>query len=299
MDRLTAAHVFVTIAQRGSLTGAADALDMSRAMVTRYLAEMEAWVGARLFHRNTRRIALTAAGESALVQSKALLALSDQLPMGASEGDHRLQGMLRVACAQSLSQAVLAPMVARFLAEHPQVTIDLHVTEQTVDLVAERIDLSIRISNALSPALIARRLGTCHSVICAAPSYLATHGHPADVTDLGQHNCLTYAYFGASLWRFTVGEGGEVSVPVRGNLSANDSMTLLRATVAGLGISMQPRYAVKPHLAQGELVALVPHALPEPLGIQGVYTSKAHQSMLMRTFLDHLVEAFAQVDALA
>src|SRR6218665_435603 len=120
MDRLTATHVFATIAQHGSLTGAADALGMSRATVTRYLAEMEAWVGARLFHRNTRRIGLTPAGERALAQSEELLALARQMRQGPGDPAAGLRGTLRVACAQSLAQARVGAIVGRFLARPPQ-----------------------------------------------------------------------------------------------------------------------------------------------------------------------------------
>lgn len=292
MDRLTATYVFVTIAQRGSLTAAAEALDMSRAMVSRYLAEMEGWMGARLFHRNTRRIGLTPAGERVLAQSEALLALSQQMRQGLGDPAAELRGVLRVTCAQSLAQARVAAMVGRFLARHPQAAIELVVMEKTVNLVEERIDLSIRITNTLDPGLIARPLGQCRSVVCAAPDYLARRGRPASVADLAGHNCLGYTYFGRSPWEFS-GPGGEpLSVAARGNLSANDSMTLLSATLDGAGISLQPRYAVGPYLDSGALVELLPGLEPRPLGIHAVYTSKSRQSLLMRAFLDDLVRAF-------
>ncbi|WP_370679323.1 LysR family transcriptional regulator [Comamonas sp. GB3 AK4-5] len=295
MDRITATQVFVTIAQRGSLTAAADALDMSRAMVSRYLAEMEDWVGARLFHRNTRRIGLTATGERVLRHSEELLALSQQLTQGAGSTDTQLSGLLRVACSHSLAQATLVGMVGRFLALHPQACIDLQTTERTVDLVEERIDLSIRISNTLDPSLIARPLGICRSVVCAAPSYLERQGRPQAVADLAQHNCLSYAYFGHNHWPFTQ-DGAAIEVAVRGNLCANNSTALLEATLAGVGISLQPWYAAAAHVARGTIEVLLPEAEPLPLGIHAVYTSKEHQSPLMRALLDFLVQEFAGCD---
>lgn len=295
MDRITAAQVFVTIAQRGSLTAAADALDMSRSMASRYLAEMEQWVGARLFHRNTRRIGLTAAGERVLQQSQALLALSQQLAQPANGSPAQLSGLLRVACSQSLAQAVLVEMLGRFLALHPQAHIDLQTTEKTVDLVEERIDLSIRTSNELDPTLFARPLGLCRSVVCAAPAYLQRHGRPLMAADLSGHNCLSFAYFGRSQWQFTQA-GVSTDIPVRGNLSANDSTALLKATLAGIGISLQPWYAAAPHVASGALEVLLHEALPRELGIHAVYTSKEHQSPLMRALLDFLVQDFSLSD---
>jgi DNA-binding transcriptional LysR family regulator len=291
MDRLTAARVFVAIAERGSLTAAAAALRMSRAMVTRYLNEMESWVGTRLFHRNTRRVGLTDAGERILIQSRELLALAEQLPEPPDAGAG-LPGTLRITCSQSLAQTLLADVVARFLGRHPESAIDLLVAERIVDLVEERIDLSIRVTDTLPQGVIARPLGVCRSVICASPAYLARHGTPAALSDLMGHNCLSYTHFGRSLWRFTAPGQTPVDVPVAGNLSANDSMALLAAAIAGAGISMQPWFAAATPIARGELVALLPEAEPRPLGIHAVYASRRHQTALMQAFLEFIVHSF-------
>ncbi len=293
MDRLTAARVFVTIAERGSLTAAAGTLAMSRAMVTRYLNEMESWVGTRLFHRNTRRVGLTDAGARILAQSRELLSLAEQLPEPPG-GGAGMPGVLRVTCSQSLAQTLLADVVARFLDRHPESAIDLLAAERIVDLVEERIDLSIRVTDTLPQGVIARPLGVCRSVICASPDYLARHGTPAILSDLMGHNCLSYTHFGRSLWRFTTPDQEQVDVPVAGNLSANDSMALLAAAVAGAGISMQPQHAVTAPIARGELVALLPGFEPPSLGVHAVYASRRHQTALMRAFLDFVVERFSR-----
>ena len=293
MDRITATRVFVTIAQLGSLTRAADSLDMSRAMVTRHLQAMEDWVGVRLFHRNTRRLSLTPAGERTLACSRDLLGLAEQLPLASEDRSAPLRGLLRVACAPALAHTALTQAVVGFLARHPEVAVDLVIGEKTVNLVEERIDLSVRITNALDPGLIARPLGQCRSVICAAPAYLQRHGTPARMDDLSLHNCLTFAYFGKSLWHLQEGDAPAQAVPVSGNLSANDSTTLLRATLAGVGISLQPVFVVAEALARGELVALLPQARPRSLGIHAIYSSRDHQPLLQRAFLDHLLQDFA------
>ena len=160
-----------------------------------------------------------------------------------------------------------------------------------MNLVEERIDLAIRITNQLDPNLIARPLGQCSSVICAAPVYLERHGVPQRAEDLALHNCLTYAYFGKSLWNFERA-GEELSVPVSGNLSANDSVVLLRAAVEGAGITMQPTFSVSPLIASGQLVALLPQDVPQTLGIHGIYSSRQHQTATLRTMLDFLVDWF-------
>jgi DNA-binding transcriptional LysR family regulator len=291
VDRIVAAQVFVNIAERGSMVAAAEALDMSRAMVTRYLAEMESWAGARLLHRTTRRLSLTAAGETTLARCREMLQIAGDMPVAVQAGDQPPQGTLRIACSQSLAQAALAAAVAEYLQRYPDTAVDLQIGNQTVNLVEERIDLAIRITNQLDPNLIARPLAACESVVCASPGYLAARGTPRRAEDLGLHNCLTYAFFGKSLWQFEH-EGESVAVPVSGNLSANDSLVLLHAAVEGAGITMQPLYSAAPRVDSGELVALLPRYRPQQMGVHGVYTSRQHMSAALRAMLDFLVEWF-------
>lgn len=292
MDRLVAAQVFVSINERGSLIGAAEALDMSRAMVTRYLAQMEAWAGARLLHRTTRRLGLTAAGEAALARCRQLLEIAATMPAAADAEVETPRGMLRLACAQSLAQATLAAAVSAYLQRYPQVAVDLQIGNKAVNLVEERIDLAIRITNQLDPNLIARPLAECASVVCAAPAYLAAHGEPRRPEELAHHNCLTYSYFGKSLWTFERA-GEPLGVPVGGKLSANESVVLLHAALAGAGIALQPVFSAAPLIAAGQLVALLPDYRPQALGIHAIYSSRQHLSASLRTMLDFLVAWFA------
>ncbi|MQQ99207.1 LysR family transcriptional regulator [Glaciimonas soli] len=291
MDRIVAAQVFVTIAERGSLSAAAEVLDMSRAMVTRYLAEMESWSGARLFHRTTRRINLTAAGDATLIRCREMLALAEQMPVVGDAGAEEPRGILRIACSQSLAQASLAAAVTAYLRRYRHAAIDLRIDNKAANLVEERIDLAIRITNQLDPGVIARPLGSCPSIVCAAPAYLKMHGIPKHAEDLALHNCLTYTYFGKSLWYFERA-GATISVPVGGNLSANESVVLLQAAVEGAGITMQPIFSAAPLIADGRLVALLAQDKPQTLGIHGLYTSRRHKPAILSTMLDFLVSWF-------
>ncbi len=274
------------------MVAAADALDMSRAMVTRYLAQMEQWAEARLLHRSTRRLSLTDAGEQTLARCRQLLDVAGTMQASASADAGAPHGLLRVSCSPSLGQAALATIVTQFLRRHPRARIDLQMDNRAVNLVEERIDLAIRITNALEPNLIARRLADCASVVCAAPAYLAAHGTPGRVEELSTHNCLTYSYFGKCLWQFTR-DGEPVSVPVQGNLSANDSLVLLAAALDGAGIALQPRYSAAPLLASGQLVELLPHCTPQAMGVYGIYTSRQHMTPILRGMLDFLAAWFA------
>ncbi|MGI2185898.1 LysR family transcriptional regulator [Shewanella oncorhynchi] len=312
MDRLEAAKVFVTIVERGSMISAANALDMSRSMVTRYLSEMEEWSGARLLHRSTRSLSLTPAGEQVLDYCHRLLELANEVPAVSHAAVAIPRGLLRISCSQFLAHQILAPVVQQYLAGYPQASVNFHVSSQTVDLVAERIDLAIRITNELDPNLIARRLGECESVVCAAPSYLAARAAVLHPEDLTQHNCLTYSYFGDVMWRFyktDVGakqaqalnsdpksnQGQVFNVPVNGNFSANDSMVVLNATLAGEGIAMQPVWAAKSYLDSGQLVPLLTEFMPQSLGVYGVYQSRKHMQPALRVMMDMLVAYFGSL----
>lgn len=199
----------------------------------------------------------------------------------------QLGGTLRIASSQSFAQAWLARAVAAFVERHPAVAVDLQVSSQAANLVEERIDLALRITNQLDPNLIARRLATCHSVLCAAPAYLARHGTPQTPAELARHNCLTYAYFGRSLWQFER-DGEPSGVPVSGNISANESTVLLEASVAGAGISLQPLYAAAPLLRAGRLVQLLPQYRAEALGIHALYGSRRQMLPALRALLEFL-----------
>jgi len=298
MDRMTAMNVFVEVAERGSLTAAAEALEMSRAMVTRYLAEVERWLGARLLHRTTRRISLTGPGEAALLRFRQMLAIGDELRGELATDNPEPHGLLRVTASVSFGQIHLAAAVAAFVKRHPLTRVELLLVDRVVNLVEERVDIAVRISRAIDPSLIARPLGQCRSVLCAAPSYLAERGTPTTADALATHNCLTHHYVGKSVWHLQR-DGRKIAVAVGGNISANEASLLLEAVRAGAGIAMLPMYQIAPLLHAGELVAVLPDHEVELLGLYAVYASRRQLPTIMRSFLDFLVERFASPAFLA
>ncbi|BBG61442.1 LysR family transcriptional regulator [Providencia rustigianii] len=291
MDRLKAVQVFITIVEQGSLSGAADKLDMSRAMVTRYLAEMEQWAGVRLLNRTTRRLSLTSAGESVYQQSLQLNAISLTLPVQQKHNTKDLAGLVRISCSQSIAQSALSLAISEFLQLYPNMMVDMQISNKSVNLIEERIDLAIRITNQLEPSLIAKPLSTCHSVICASPAFLKNKTLPTQPEDLALLECLTYSFFGRSLWSFEK-EGKTSTVLVDGRLSANESVFLMEAALNGAGIAMQPYYSVAKYLQSGELIQLLPDYTPMPLGIYGVYTSRQHMPTPLRAVIDFLANWF-------
>ena len=291
MDRLTAMRVFVTVVDLGSQSAAADHLDLSRPVVSRYLADLENWVGARLMQRTTRKLSLTAAGKETLPRCRQMLELAGDLQAAVTTPDQAPRGELRISVSTSFGHAQLLEAITDYVRRYPQVKVDLQMLDRTVNLVDERIDLAIRTSNDIDPNLIARRLSVCRSVICASPAYLREYPMPQVVQDLSQHNCLTHSYFGHSLWHFEV-DGESVSVPIHGNISANEALTLQQATLAGAGIAMLPTYLAHRPLRTGELVRLLPQAQPKTLNLNAVYTSRKHMPATLRSMLDFLAERF-------
>lgn len=284
-------RVFVTVVDLGSQSAAADHLDLSRPVVSRYLAELEAWVGARLLHRTTRKLSLTAAGNETLPRCRQMLELSEDMQAAVGAAGDTPRGLLRISVSTSFGQSQLAAAVTDYVRLNPGVTIDLQMLDRTVNLVDERIDLAIRTSRELDPSLIARQLTVCRSVLCASPAYLREHPAPRQVDDLSQHNCLTHSYFGKSLWHFTC-DGEELSVPVQGNISANEASTLLSATLSGAGVSLLPSYQAGVHVQRGDLVRLLPDAEPRVMNIYAVYASRKHMPAALRSMLDFLAQRF-------
>lgn len=295
MDRLTAMQVFVTVVDSGSLSAASQQLDISRPVVSRYVAELEEWVGARLLHRTTRRLSLTPAGNEILLRCRQMLEFSEDMRHAVDTADETPRGLLRITSSTSFVQTQLVQAVVEYGRRYPGVAVDLVALDRTVNLVEERIDLAIRMTTKLEPNLIARKLTNCSSVICATPDYLARHGTPKKVEDLALHNCLTHSYVGRSLWQFeSRKKGGKAaSVAVGGSISANEVTVLLQAVLAGVGVGHMPMYTVAPLVKSGELVALLPDYEPIQLGMYAVYASRKHMPATLRTMLDFLADRFS------
>ncbi|MDC8784787.1 LysR family transcriptional regulator [Roseateles koreensis] len=293
MDRLTGMQVFVAVAQSGSFSATADKLEMSRAMVTRYVGELEQWLGARLLQRTTRSVTLTDAGESCLRRSQQMLALMESVEEETQHHGGALRGQLRVTCSMSLAYAQVAGAIADFLKLHPQLKIDLNASEGALNLVEARIDLALRISAEPDPALIGRGLAPCTSVLVASPEYLRAHGVPQQPSELAAHRCLSYANFGKSVWKLQRGDE-TAEVRVASHFSANEATALLQAALAGGGIALQPTYLANPRLRDGSLQALLPDWNPPDMTLYALYPSRKHLSPAVRALLDFLVERFAQ-----
>jgi len=285
-------EVFVAIADCGSLTAAADVLDLSRAMASRHLEALERWLGVRLFHRTTRRVSLTDAGEEALEHCRQILELALEVRTAAGARHTELAGRLRVTTSGSFAQAWLAGEITAFMALHPRTTVELLAIDRAVNLVEERVDLAVRITNRLDDAMVARRLAVCRSVLCAAPRYLEAHGLPTSAASLEGHRWVAHARLVDAGLRLDHG-GATVTVPIRTALTTNDTSVLAQATLEGAGIAMLPTYLASDDLVAGRLVRVLPDHEPEALGIHALYLSRRHQPLLLRTLLDFIAQRLA------
>ncbi|MBL8689181.1 MAG: LysR family transcriptional regulator [Rhodospirillaceae bacterium] len=292
MGRLEDMEIFVRVVDAGSFTGAADRLGLAKSLVSRRLARLEERLGARLIARTTRKLALTEAGRAFYERARRLLEETADAEATAMATAADLKGRLRIAAPMSFGQLHLAPAVGRFLADHPEVEIDVDLNDRFVDLVGEGYALAIRIGRLKDSSLVARKLASSRMVLCASPAYIARRGRPKTPADLAQHDCLLYTNRAAGdVWRFRSG-GRTTAPPIRARIAANNGDFLARAAIDGLGIALLPSFIVFEALAKGELEEL---PCGEPLddsAIHAVLPAGRQPPLLVRRFVDFLVSEF-------
>lgn len=293
LDAMAGVAAFLAVAERSSFTAAADALGIGRATVGAQVAALEARLGVRLLQRSTRAVRLTEAGRA---YQAALAGITDQI-RGAERAATAFQteavGRLRIAAPPDLGPQHLAPVVARYLAAHPGVSVDLRLSTAPVDLVGEGFDLAIRGALAVEPTLVTRAIGRSPLVVCASPGYLARHGTPAAPPDLADHACLHFSELRwGRVWHFPHGES-TLRVPLLPRLECNDGPTLLAAAVAGAGIALEPAFVVGPALRAGTLVPILQDWPLPAIPLHAVYPAGRQIARKVRGFVDALAAAFA------
>lgn len=296
MDRVTAAKVFIDVAESRSFSRTADRLNMSRPMVTRYIEAMEDWLKIRLLHRTTRKISLTSAGEACLKDVELWLEQADKITSLANSNEE-LSGLVRITSSMSFGFSQLMPAIQEFMAQHPKVRIDIDLEDSTADLTEKSIDLAIRIASNPDPSLIGKPIAVCESVLVASPAYLEkslqTIGEIHHPQDLVKHACLGYKNFERHIWHVSQGEQFE-SVTVDCRLSINEATALLHATLNGMGVCLQPTYLVNRYIDDGSLCHVLPEWKPKDLTIYALYSSRKHLSPNVRALIDYLEGYFNQ-----
>jgi DNA-binding transcriptional LysR family regulator len=292
MDRFQAMRAFVAVVEAGSFVGAADALGMSKAAVSRQVADLEARLGVRLLHRTTRRLSLTDEGQVFHGRSKDVLATLDEAEAELTARSGEAVGTLRVTAPVSFALLHLTPMWPGFLARHPRLKLELTLSDRFVDLVDEGIDVAVRIARLESSTLVSRRLATTTMVLCASPRYLKKRGRPKDLHELADHDVVAYSLLSTGdEWHF-VGSGGPASVRVNPRMHTNSGDTCRAMALGHSAIVFEPSFMVADDLAAGRLVRVLPEYSGLELGIYAVYPSRRHVLPKVRVFIDHLAQAF-------
>ncbi|MET0321435.1 MAG: LysR substrate-binding domain-containing protein [Duganella sp.] len=286
-------RVFAAAVRRSSFAGAADELGMSPAYVSKRIAILEEALGVRLFHRNTRRVVVSADGEQVYARALSILASLDGLFDEVAERQGVPRGQLRISSSFGFGRNVVAPAIARLVAAHPALQVRFEVLDRLVDIVGEGFDLDIRVGEDIEPHLIARKLMDNHRILCAAPAYLARRGTPRALAELAGHDCLPIKErdlpFG--VWRLRHGATEEV-VKVTGPLSTNHGEIALQWAVAGAGIVLRSLWDAQPYLDRGELVQVLP-AYTQQANVWAVYPERLASSAKVRVCVDFLEQHLA------
>ncbi|MFN2260068.1 MAG: LysR substrate-binding domain-containing protein [Parasphingopyxis sp.] len=260
--------IFATVADRGSFSAAAQALGISKATVSKAVSRLEAAHGTTLFHRSSRRVALSESGKALALQAKALLEMGREAEELARADAAELSGAIRLAAPMALGVLHIAPALAEFEAEHPHIRIELHLSDERTDIIGGGYDLAVRIANLPDSALRARRLGDILSPLVASPDYIEKHGRPEHPVDLSGHACLTYTNLAVpDVWSFEREDGEQLQVRVSGPLATNSGDAMLPALRAELGIARLPGFFVDEDIAAGRLVALLPQWTKDARGL--------------------------------
>ena len=296
MDRFNEMRVFNAVVEAGSFVKAAEALNLSKAAVSRLVIELEARLGVRLLHRTTRRLSLTDEGQAFHARSRDLLAELEAMEAEITSRSEAAHGLLRINAPYTFGILELAPLWSRFHERHPRVMLDVTLSDRVVDLVDEGYDLAIRIAMMPSSSLVSRHLTDARMVLCASPTYLKRKGVPTHPSDLSAHAVAAYSYLASrDDWTFQ-GPEGDILVRTAPWIRTNNGDTCVQVALAHQAVVLQPSFLVAPHLASGALVELLPGYRSLDLGIHAVYPSRRHLPAKVRVLIDFLIEQFRDPD---
>jgi DNA-binding transcriptional LysR family regulator len=297
MDQLAAMRAFTRIVETGSFTRAAASLDMPKPSVTKLVQSLEAHLRTRLLSRTTRRLVVTTDGAAYYERALRLLSELEELDNSMTLSQVRPKGRLRIDVSAALAQRVIIPALAGFLAQYPDIQMEIGASDRPADLVAENVDCVIRAGNLVDQTLIARRIASMHMVTCASPAYLDRHGTPMHPSDLEQpqHTVVTYFAAGSGRPRPFPFTRGEEHLEIRGRYlaAANEVTTYMEAGLAGLGVLQAPLFLARPLMAEGRLRLILADWKTESIPLYIVYPPNRHISNKLRVFVDWVARLFA------
>ncbi len=293
MIDFAAIPVFVTLIETGSFSRAAEQLGSSKSAVSKRISLLETRLGVKLIHRTTRKLSLTQAGEQYLSFAKQAYLLANQGEDLITQAQGQPRGLVKFGAPMSFGNLHLAPLLAQFQRDYPEIEIDMQLDDRLVDMVDAGLDFVIRIGELKDSSLVAKYIAPCHSIICASPAYLALHGEPETPQALTKHNCLRYSYYQAGNdWLLSGAEGVERITP-KGKLTINNSEALYQVLLNGAGIGQLPNFIAANAVAKQQLVPLLTqYPLPEH-GIYALFPNRKHTPTKVSLLVDYLSNAIA------
>jgi DNA-binding transcriptional LysR family regulator len=296
MDKFESLRAFTQVVVSGGFAAAARNMGLSRSAVNKLVIALENELGVQLLHRSTRVVTPTEAGLAFYDRCVEILASVEEAERSITQFHQEPIGRLRMNAPMTFGTMHLAPALADFLVQYPDLQVQLTLNDRLIDPIEEGFDVTVRISQPPeSSSLIVHSLVPVELVLCAAPSYLEQHGTPDHPDQLRQHSCLHYGQIATQNQWTLIGAEGTYTIPVLGRLCSNNGEVLRDAAVRGLGITLLPRFIVEPELQQGRLQLILPSYHAMSLSMYVIYPVNRHLSTKVRLLVDFLQERFGQV----
>ena len=294
MDRLTEMEAFATVVDQGGFTDAARKMGISKSAVSKHVSALEARLGARLLNRTTRRVSPTEIGLVYYDRARRVLNDAGEADSIVTAMQSAPSGVLRMAVATDFGVGLLSPILDEFLADYPEISVNMVLKNRYVELISEGFDMAIRVGEMEDSSLRARKITDTTQRLIASPRYFQQHGRPARIDDLNEHRLLHYSnQASANVWKITAPSGEVRQVRGNGWLTVNDGQSLLNAAAKGLGIAYLPSFLYHEAMAQGLVEDVIPDLPQTTLGIYAVYPPGRYTQPKVRAFIDFLVEQFA------
>jgi DNA-binding transcriptional LysR family regulator len=294
MDTLDGLKTVVAVVETGSFTAASERLGMSKALVSKYVGEVEDALGVRLLNRSTRRLALTEAGQRYYDQALPLLEEFTEMVDSVTGEQSSPRGLLRISVPVTFGEMSLAPLIPKFLQQYPDIGVDLQLNDKMINMLEEGIDVVIRIGAVDDSSLIAKHIQTLPLVLCASANYIKQQGRPDVPAHLAKHHCIIDSNFRVGKhWPIISPQGDTTLVEVNSRITANSPRAVKEIALAGGGIGMIPRFIVQDALQDGRLEEILPSYSTLEFGLFAIYPHRRYLARKVRCFIDFLVVEFA------
>jgi DNA-binding transcriptional LysR family regulator len=283
--------VFIRAVELGSFSAAGRSVRMSPAVVSYRIQALERHLGCRLFNRSTRKLSLTEQGRAYYESSLEVRDAVERAEARVASGGAAPQGSLKVTAPLGLGRRVIAPLVPKFRARHPEIDVQLRLSDYLVDLFTEAVDVAVRMAVLTDSSLIVRKIGDIDRVLCASPDYLTRQGMPRAIKDLDHHQCLLLRFPGSQQFKWTLTRGGRpLTVPVRGHMDADDGDVITAWALAGQGIALKPAFEIAEHLKSGALVPVLTDTPPAPVTLAMLHAYRRMVPAKVKAFAEIAVE---------